>query len=86
MLVYNQKYWILLPASLAGVIIEHIGQQTRPSPIRVRGTGQTFFICVWDKWKTLSINCDFFYNSNVKLKYIFEYICWNYMNQTLVIL
>ena len=28
----------------------------------------------------------FFYNSNVKLKYIFEYLCWYYMNQMLVIL
>ena len=28
MLVYNQKYRILLSASLAGVMIEHIGQQT----------------------------------------------------------
>ena len=40
MLVYNQKYRILLPASLAGVMTEHIGQQTRPSLVRVRGTGQ----------------------------------------------
>ena len=31
MLVYNQKYRILHSASLAGVMIEHIGQQTRPS-------------------------------------------------------
>ena len=27
----------------------------------------------------------FFYNSNVKLKYIFEYLCWDYMNQKLAI-
>ena len=73
--VYNQKYRILFSASLAGVMIEHIRQQTRPSLVRVRGTGQTFLFAFETNGRNFKSTVIFFYNSNVKLKYIFEYLC-----------
>ena len=75
MLVCNPKYRILLSAFLAGVMIEHIGQQIRPSLVRVHGTGQTFCISFETNGRNFESTVIFFYNSNVKLKYIFEYLC-----------
>ena len=78
MLVYNQKYRILLSASLAGVMIEHIGQQTtvdRLCIVRVRETGQTSLFAFETNGRNFESTVIFFYNSNVKLKYIFKYLC-----------
>ena len=47
MLVYNQKYQLLLSASLAGVMIEYIGQQTRPSLHGSTPWNLTNFFYLW---------------------------------------
>ena len=85
MRVYNQKYRILLSASLHGVIPH--GQQTILSPWFESVELDKLFLFEFEtNGRNFKSTMIFFYNSNVKLKYIFEYLCCYYMYQTLGIL
>ena len=84
MLVYNQKYTILLPGSLSN------GRALDYRPDR-RGfesvTLEKIFLFAFEtNGRNFESTVEFFLNFNVKLKYILEYLCWYLMNQTLVIL